>query len=270
MRNQADIEKQVREANKQQVHYDEQATEFGLSPRQREIARKKSQQLELRLAELNSELRQLSVVTLPSESGIIAAFGQMLAILDRIVTFGEKREFIEATLQRVLTDGRQVKVTGTLDVQAVANKGSKGGIYSIQNLDSLFGDQDVGRLEVAMRDALPMRGVQSLQNLARIVYSLFPRQWTCQRHALDELHHEVVGADVMQRADMRMIERRHGTSFPFKPFAEVGFRHFQRHGAIQASIARLPDFTHATLAQRRDQGIGTELVVRRKRHRRLE
>jgi DNA invertase Pin-like site-specific DNA recombinase len=141
MRGRADIEKQVREANKQQAHYDEQATEFGLSQRQREIARKKSQQLELQLAELNAELRQLSVVPLPSECAIVAAFGQMLAILDRIVTFAEKREFVEATIQRILTDGRQVKVTGTLDVQAVENKGTNGGIYSIQNLDAGFRGQ---------------------------------------------------------------------------------------------------------------------------------
>ena len=87
------------------------------------------------MAELNAELRQLSAFPLPSESGIAAAFGQTLALLDQIATFQEKRRFVELTIERILTDGRQVKVTGTLDVQAMENKGSKGGIYSIQNLD---------------------------------------------------------------------------------------------------------------------------------------
>jgi hypothetical protein len=113
MRSGEEIERQVRALAKEQAHYDEQATAYGLSPRQREIAKKKSEQLELRIAELNAELRQLSVVPLPSQSGIVAAFGEMLAILDRITTFDERREFIEATIQRVLTDGRQVKVTAT-------------------------------------------------------------------------------------------------------------------------------------------------------------
>lgn len=136
VRSKDEIEKQVRELVKEQLHYDEEATAFRNTPKQREIARRKSKQLELKMAELNAELRQLSVISLPSESGIVAAFGQILAILDRIVTFEEQHEFISSTIERCLTDGRQVKVTGTLDVQVVANKGSKSAIYSIGHLDS--------------------------------------------------------------------------------------------------------------------------------------
>jgi site-specific DNA recombinase len=135
-RGQGDIEKQVRALAKEQAHYDEQATAYGLSAKQREIAKKKAQQLEQKLAQLNAERRQLSVVPLPSEAGIIAAFRQILDILDRIVTFEEKREFVEATIERVLTDGSKVKVTGAFDVETLQNTGSKGGIYSIQNLDA--------------------------------------------------------------------------------------------------------------------------------------
>lgn len=132
------IEKQVRALAKEQAHYDEQATAFKLTAKQREIARKKSQQLVMQIAELNAELRQSAVVTLPSESGIVAAFGQILDILDRIVTFQEKRAFVEATIQRIQTDGRQVKVRGALDVQALGNQAHKRGTYSIQQLDAGF------------------------------------------------------------------------------------------------------------------------------------
>lgn len=135
MRSQGDIEKQVRALAKEQAHYDEQATAFGLTARQREIARNKSEQLERRIAEAKAELRQLSVTPLPSEAGIVAAFGELLAILDRIVTFQEKREFIEATVGRIDTDGRAVKAACTLDFASAANKGAKPGIYSIQQLD---------------------------------------------------------------------------------------------------------------------------------------
>lgn len=135
-RSKADIEKEVRGLVKEQAHYDKEAMAFRNSPRQREIARKESQQVELRIAELNAELRQLSIIPLPCESGIVAAFGQILELLDEIATFEEKRKFVEATIQRVLTDGRQVRVTGTLDVQAVANKWTKPLTYSIRHLDT--------------------------------------------------------------------------------------------------------------------------------------
>lgn len=131
-RSREEIEKEVRGLAKEQAHYDEQATAYGLSPKQREIAKRKAEQLDRKTAELNAELRQLSVEPLPSQSGVAAAFGQILAILDRMATFDEKREFVEATIDRIVTDGMQVKITGAFDVRAIENKGSKGAIYPIR------------------------------------------------------------------------------------------------------------------------------------------
>lgn len=136
LRSREEIEKQVREAGRKQAHYDEQATAYDLTPKQRQIAKKKSEKLVWRIAELNAELRQLSVVPLPSESFIMRAFAQTLELLDRMETFQEKRKFVELTVRRILTDGRQVKVTGRLNVQAVENKGSNGATYSLGNLDA--------------------------------------------------------------------------------------------------------------------------------------
>jgi DNA invertase Pin-like site-specific DNA recombinase len=166
------IEKQVKELSKQQVHYDEQATEYDLSPRQRDIARKKSKQLELKLAEVNAELRQLSVISLPSRSGIAMAFTQTLDLLDQMKTFQEKRRFVELTVQRILTDGHQVKVTGALDVRAIENKGLKGVIYSNRNLNSIFGDQNIRGLQVPVRNALPVRRIESVKDLRCVFDSL--------------------------------------------------------------------------------------------------
>lgn len=131
-RNRGDIEKQVKKLGKEQAHYDEQATEFGLTAKQREIARKKSEKLEREIAQLNADLRRMSVMPLPSKPGIVAAFGQTLAILDRLKTFAEKREFIKATVERITTDGQRVNITGAFDLAAIENKGGKAGIYSIK------------------------------------------------------------------------------------------------------------------------------------------
>ena len=48
----------------------------------------------------------------------------------------------------------------------------------VEQLDPLFGDQDVVGLEIAMRDAFLMRGIESIQNLPRIFDRLFGRQRT--------------------------------------------------------------------------------------------
>ena len=149
-----DIEKQVKKLGKEQAHYDEQATAFGLTPRQREIARKKSEKLEMEMAQLNADLRKMSVIPLPSKPGMVAAFAATLAILDRMKTFAEKREFIEATVERITTNGHQVNVTGAFDIAAIENKGGKGGIYSIRNLNARLRYQNVRGFQVSMSDGL--------------------------------------------------------------------------------------------------------------------
>ena len=42
-----------------------------------------------------------------------------------------------------------------------------------------------------------------------------------ERGTLDELHHQVVGADVVQRADVGMIQRGDGAGFALKALIEL-------------------------------------------------
>ena len=49
----------------------------------------------------------------------------------------------------------------------------------IQQLDALSGDENVGRFQVAMRDAFLMRGVERIQDLP----SVFHRNFSCARIA---------------------------------------------------------------------------------------
>ena len=91
----------------------------------------------------------------------------------------------------------------------------------VEQLDPLFGDQDVVGLEIAMRDAFLMRGIESIQNLPRIFNGLFGRQRPFERSAFDELHHEVVVADIVKLADIRMIQGRDGSRFALETFGEL-------------------------------------------------
>ena len=86
------------------------------------------------------------------------------------------------------------------------------GESEVEELDALLGDEDIGRLEIAMDDALAVRRVECLADLDAVGDRLFDRHRPGDRLALDELHHQVAAAfvlaDIKQRADVRMIERR--------------------------------------------------------------
>jgi hypothetical protein len=81
-----------------------------------------------------------------------------------------------------------------------------------------------------------------------------------QRFALHVLHHQEVGvagaADVVQRADVRVIERGDRACLALEALAqlgrgrEMGRKHLDRHVAPEARIAGAVDLAHAAGAER--------------------
>src|SRR5260221_7066353 len=67
-------------------------------------------------------------------------------------------------------------------------------------------DQDIGGLQIAMRDSLAMRSVESLENLPGVFDGFLDRQRTLERRLLDELHHQIVWTDIVKLADMCVIQ----------------------------------------------------------------
>ena len=72
-----------------------------------------------------------------------------------------------------------------------------------------------------MRDAFPVRGIESVTNLRRVLQCLIERQWPFQRSALDVLHDQVVRADIVNLADVWMVQRGDGVSFALKAFGKM-------------------------------------------------
>ena len=96
---------------------------------------------------------------------------------------------------------------------------------------SSAGDEDVLRLEVAMDDAVRVRGRQAVGDEGRDLDGLLPRQPpACQpppeRLALQELGDQVpdavVGPDVVDREDVRVGQRGDGARLALKPRERVG------------------------------------------------
>ena len=98
-----------------------------------------------------------------------------------------------------------------------------------------------------------------------------------QRLAFQVLHHEerraVVLADVVERADVRMIELRDRARFAVEPLAELRVggealgQDLDRDGAIEARVARLVDLAHAARADRRRDFVRAEASAGGQRHR---
>ncbi len=117
-----------------------------------------------------------------------------------------------------------------------------------------------------MDDALLVRGVERERDLARVVERGREGQRAFQRLALHQLHDEVVGTDVVQRADVGMIQRGDGAGFALESIAEVLGRHLDGDVAADAGIVRAVDDAHSACANLRDDLVGAEAIANRRRH----
>src|SRR5688500_10692161 len=85
------------------------------------------------------------------------------------------------------------------------------------------------------------------------------------------LHHQVAltggqSADVVELANIGMIQGGHSTRFPLKTLAELLVSQFDGHGAIEASVSRLIYRTHAAGADGRQYFVRTQSVASREGH----
>ena len=99
------------------------------------------------------------------------------------------------------------------------------GEAEVEHLDAGFRQHDVAGLEIAMRDALSVGGDQRFRDLDAKLERLLHRQRAFlqalgERLAFDQLHYQVIGANVVQRADVLMIERGYGARFAFETVTE--------------------------------------------------
>jgi len=77
-----------------------------------------------------------------------------------------------------------------------------------------------------MDDVLRVRSIERVGDLSAVFQRLIERQRSCEWRAVDVLHDEVVRADVVEGADVRMVQRRDCPRFPLEPLAEIRTRHF--------------------------------------------
>src|SRR5690242_2480194 len=87
---------------------------------------------------------------------------------------------------------------------------------------------------------------QRLENLPGIPQRLQEGERTTQGFALDILHNQVIGPDIVHGGDVRMVQGRGGAGLAFDPIAELVLRGFQSDDAIKPRITGFEDLSHAT------------------------
>src|SRR5579864_9656454 len=91
-------------------------------------------------------------------------------------------------------------------------------------------------------------------------------QWSLQGRALDVLHHQVVWPDIVQGADVGMVQGRDRVRFALEALGELLVGNLDGDGAIQPRIASFVDLAHAARADGRDDLIGSQPSSSRQGH----
>ena len=74
------------------------------------------------------------------------------------------------------------------------------------------------------------------------------RQRALQGLALDVLHHQVVRPDIVQGADVGVVQRGYGAGFALEAFGEVRARELHGDGAVESGVAAFVHFAHPARA----------------------
>src|SRR6185503_17428589 len=112
-----------------------------------------------------------------------------------------------------------------------------------------------------MDDALAMRGLECVRNLESDPHRRGRGHRSGERRAVDVFHDEVIAADVVQRADVRVIEARDRSGLALDRFT----RHTQplnRDDPIEPAVSRLPHVSHGTGTDFGDEDIRADLASR--------
>ena len=116
---------------------------------------------------------------------------------------------------------------------------------------TLPNDHDVGGLQIAVQNAAFVRGVQCVGDLAPQPHRFVSSNGTAERFPLEILEDEVIGSDVVDLANVWVVDRGDGARLALKPAHIVSDQPLDRDRAIQASIVRLVDLAHTSRADHR-------------------
>ena len=117
-----------------------------------------------------------------------------------------------------------------------------------------------------MQDAPRMRCLQRRRDLQCHVHGLRMRQRPARRLPFEVFQHEVIGADVIDLANMRVIQSGNRASFQLKTMSVFPVHALDGDDAIQPRVPRLPHLSHPARANAREDLIRTDAISLRQGH----
>jgi hypothetical protein len=106
------------------------------------------------------------------------------------------------------------------------------GEAEVEDFDAGFGGKNIRRFEVAMGDRFAMRGFERASQLNCRLQRQIERQRTLDFRTVDVLDDEIIGPDVVNLADVRMIQCRDGPRLALEALAKFFGRCFDGDDAV--------------------------------------
>src|SRR3984885_14821104 len=119
----------------------------------------------------------------------------------------------------------------------------------IKDFHALLGNQNIAGFQVAMHDPLAMSRIQGVQDLACVLYSFLGSERPLHRSSFHELQYQIIGAHVVQRANVWMVQRGNRPCLSFEAVAELSLRDPNRDDAPKSPIVGSKALAHSSRTQ---------------------
>ncbi len=112
-----------------------------------------------------------------------------------------------------------------------------------------------------MQDPALVRGLKRAGDLEREPQRFCCFHWSLERSALDVFQHQVIRADIVDLANVRMVQRRNGTRLQFESGTMLMLQTFDGDEAIQPGVAGFPHLSHCARADEGQDFVRAEFVA---------
>ncbi len=120
-------------------------------------------------------------------------------------------------------------------------------------------DDHIRRFDIPMNDAFGMGRLQRIGNVHGVLHGILDRRRHAWRPPFDVLHDKIIRPDIVERADVRMIQSGDGAGLALETFSELRGGSFDGYVAAEAAVTCTIHLAHASRADRGKDFVRTEL-----------